>query len=205
MERAMKELFKGIYEWSWFSEEKQYNFNGHLVVAGDERVLIDPPPMTAGDLERVRKMDPITAIVITNVHHIRETERFCELLKTKAYVPEKDQDAVEIGGDVAYRHGDHLPGEMEAVNLVDNKSPGETALYLKNREGGIWILGDALIGKPSGELQLMPPDKYKDVRKAREGVRVLLTRPFNPVLLGDGESILTGGRAALERFLARSA
>ena len=198
----MKELFRGIYEWSWFSDEKQYDFNGHIVVSGKERVMIDPPPMTHDETEQVRKMGPVAAIIVTNVHHVRETEKYRDLFKTKAYVPEKDQDAIEIGGDVTYRHGDRLPAGLEAVNLVDNKSPGETALYLKDRENGIWILGDALIGKPAGELRLMPADKYKDVKKAREGVRVLLGRPFDVVLVGDGASILREGRAALQRFLS---
>lgn len=198
----MKELFKGIYEWSWFSEEKQYNFNGHLIVSGDERVLIDPPPMTHEDVGQVHALGPVTAIIVTNVHHIRETEKYRDLFHTKAYVPEKDQDAIEIGGDLSYRHLERLPGGLETVNLSHNKSPGESALYAAKREGGIWILGDALIGAPKGELHLMAANKYKDVRAAKEGMRVLLDRPFDIVLVGDGASLLKGGRAALEHFLA---
>ena len=45
----MREVVPGVYEWSWFSDEKQITFNGHFVIEGSDRVLIDPPPMTEAD------------------------------------------------------------------------------------------------------------------------------------------------------------
>jgi glyoxylase-like metal-dependent hydrolase (beta-lactamase superfamily II) len=197
----MNRLFGGIYGWSWHSPEKQYNFNGHLVDDGKERALIDPPPMTPEDIEQARRIGPITAIVITNVHHVRETANYRELFQARVYLPVHDRDACGIRGDADYTDGDQLPAGLQAVSIPDNKSPGETALYIPDREKGIWILGDALIGHPGGKLQLMSADKYKDIRRAKAGLRILLTRPFDVVLVGDGASIFTGGKSAVERFL----
>jgi len=58
-----------------------------------------------------------------------------------------------------------------------------------------------LIGKPPGKLNLMAPEKYKDPSKAREGIRVLLNYKFDSILVGDGASVLTGGKQAVEEFL----
>jgi glyoxylase-like metal-dependent hydrolase (beta-lactamase superfamily II) len=107
---------------------------------------------------------------------------------------------MEIKVERPYKDGDLLPGGMKVIHIPDGKSPGESALFL-NRSKGILILGDALIGKPPGKLNLMPPEKYKDPSKAREGIRVLLSYSFESVLVGDGASILTGGKRAVEEFL----
>ena len=45
----MREVLPGVYEWSWFSAEKQIDFNGHFVVADGDRVLIAPPPLSEAD------------------------------------------------------------------------------------------------------------------------------------------------------------
>lgn len=58
-----------------------------------------------------------------------------------------------------------------------------------------------MIGKPPGKLNLMAPEKYKDPSKAREGIRVLLNYKFDSILVGDGASVLTGGKQAVEEFL----
>ena len=66
---------------------------------------------------------------------------------------------------------------------------------------GILILGNALIGKPPGRLNLLPPDKFVDPKKAKEGIKVLLQPSFDAVLVGDGASILTQGKQAIFDFL----
>jgi len=47
----------------------------------------------------------------------------------------------------------------------------------------------------------MPPEKYKDPAKAREGIRVVLAMKFDAILVGDGASILRGGQRAIAEFL----
>ena len=43
----MKQLLSGIWQWSWFSDEKQIDFNGLFLNVGEHKILIDPPLMTA--------------------------------------------------------------------------------------------------------------------------------------------------------------
>ena len=49
----MKPILQGIATWSWFSEEKQINFNGHLLDVGEHRILVDPPPLSDADLSNL--------------------------------------------------------------------------------------------------------------------------------------------------------
>lgn len=198
----MQEVLPGIYSWSWFSQEKGYNFNGHVVATGTEWVIIDPPPITSEEQEWLRKQGTITGIILTNRDHVREAQALRTQFSTKVLIHEKDASLIEIQVDKTYRDGEQLPGGLVAAHVPDNKSPGETALFL-SRVKGVLFLGDALIGKPPGQLNLMQADKYADVAKAKQGIRVLLKYLYDSVLVGDGASILTGGRQAVQDFLER--
>lgn len=198
----MREILPGVWTWSVFNEEKGLGFNGHLIANDEGCVLIDPPVMSEADLAQTGRLGPPTAILITNRHHTRDAMTPAGRFKSRILLHELDAEAlppaVRLGG--VFRGGDHLPGGLLVVTLLDQKSPGEAALVLKNANA--IILGDALVGKPPGALNLLPADKYKDVVRAREGIRRLLDFPFDAVLVGDGESILKGGRRAVEAFLA---
>lgn len=198
----METLFSGIEMWSWYSEEKGMNFNGYLIGQGKERVVIDPPQMTIDDKQDL-SIDGAKAVILTNRDHIREAKECRLLLNTKVWAPEAD--APEMGSvtiDQTYKDGDLLPSGLKAVSIPNGKSAGESALYL-NQHGGIFILGDALVGMPDGTLKLLSPDKYTDVKKAKEGLRRLLDYEFEIVLVGDGKPILSGGKKAVEAFLNR--
>ena len=51
----MKQLLPGIWQWSWFSEEKKIDFNGLFLTVGEHCVLVDPPPMTGDDMNQIRR------------------------------------------------------------------------------------------------------------------------------------------------------
>ena len=63
------------------------------------------------------------------------------------------------------------------------------------------ILGDALIGKIPGKLNMLPHDKYRDPKLAKRGLNKLLDYEFESLLLGDGVSILKNGKEAVKIFL----
>jgi len=45
----IKKILPNIYSWSEFSEEKQLNFNGYLIIEEEESVIIDPPFLRKDD------------------------------------------------------------------------------------------------------------------------------------------------------------
>lgn len=199
-EELMESIFPGVETWSWFSEEKQINFNGYLIGNGKEQVVVDPPTMTIDDKQDL-SINGVKAIIISNRDHLREAKELRALLNTKVWVPEADAPEMgQVTVDRTFKDGEMLPGMLKAISLPNGKSPGETAFYL-DQSGGIMILGDALLGKPKGKLSLFSPDKYADIQKAKEGLRRLLDYAFEVVLVGDGQSILSGGKKAVEAAL----
>ncbi len=196
----MKQLFPDIWQWSWFSEEKQLNFNGHFLTVGEHRILVDPPPMTAEDLSQVKRGGQVDYLVITNRDHEREAAAYQKEFRCQVMVPAADSAEMGIKADKTYQDGELLPGGVWVVHLKDQKSKGESALFLQ-RGTGVLIVGDALIGKVPGSVTMLPAEKYADQAKAREGLRRLLKYNFDTILVGDGTSIMTGAKQAVEKAL----
>lgn len=195
----MKQIAPGIQQWSFFSEDKQIDFNGLLLTLNDHRIMIDPPPIDNSTRLALLKGPSLDYIVLTNRDHLREAEACRKEFGAKVYVPESDASQMDIVADKTYRDGELLPGGLWVIHLEGMKSPGESALFL-DRGSGVLIVGDALIGKLTG-LSLLPPEKLPDIGKAKEGLRRLLKYNFSMVLVGDGASILEGGKEAVRQLL----
>lgn len=197
----MKQILPDIWQWSWFSDEKQLDFNGLFLLIGEHKILVDPPPMTAEARAVVRRHEPIDYIIITNRDHVREAAVYQAELRSQLRVPEADAAQMDVKPTTTYKDGELLPGGIWAIHLKDQKSPGESALFIE-RGPGVLIVGDALIGKPPGALRMLPGEKYADLARAREGLRRLLKYNFDSLLVGDGSSILVGGKQQVEQLLS---
>lgn len=197
----MKQLLPRIWQWSCFSEEKQLDFNGLFLHVGEHKILVDPPPMTAEDSTFIRRQGQVDYIIVTNRDHVREAAAYRRDFGCQVVLPEADASQVDLQSSQTFKDGELLPGGIWVIHLVDQKSPGESALFLQQGKG-IVIVGDALIGKPAGSLCLLPAEKYADAVKAKEGLRRLLKYNFDTILVGDGASILNGAKQAVERALA---
>ena len=196
----MKPIVPDIWQWSWFSDEKQLDFNGLFLLIGEHKILVDPPPMTAEARAVVRRHEPIDYIIITNRDHLREAVGYQKEFRCQLRVPEADGPQMDVNPTKTYKDGELLPGGMWVIHLKDQKSPGESALFIE-RGQGVLIVGDALIGRPSGSVSLLPPEKYADIQQAREGLRRLLKYNFDSLLVGDGVSILSGAKLQVEQLL----
>ena len=63
------------------------------------------------------------------------------------------------------------------------------------------FIGDALIGKVPGKLNMLPPDKYKDLPLAKKELNKFLNFEFEILLVGDGVPILNDAKKAVKTFL----
>ena len=198
----MIKLLNDIYTWSVYSEEKNLNFNGwfiHNNVNSEGNVIIDPPGPSNKVLEKIEEMGGVQHILITNQHHIRKTSIFQEKFNSKLYINQLDASKIELPIHSEFNDGDLLAEFLKAVHVPHQKTPGETALYWEDRR--ILFVGDAIIGDPAGRLRLLPKTMYADFSSAKEGLKVLLDFDFSALLVGDGDSIISGGKTALTEYL----
>ena len=196
----MKQLLPGMWQWSWFCEEKQLDFNGLFLNVGEHRIIVDPPPMTVEASTFIRRQGALDYIIITNRDHAREAAIYQAEFGCQLQVPEADAPQMDIKPTKTFKDGELLPGGIWVIQLKGQKSPGESALYIQQGKG-VLIVGDAFLGNPTGAVSLLAQEKYADVEKAKDGLRRLLKYNFDSILVGDGVSILFGAKQAVEMTL----
>ena len=202
---VFNEIASGLYKWSEFSVEKQLSFNGYYLVHNRESVIIDPPFLSDDGLLDLKNLidkksdSPLKAVLLTNVHHDRMCQKLKEIFSIPVYIHENDADILDFKADHVFGNHDELFCGLKVIHLANQKSPGESAFYLEDQKK--MFIGDALIGRISGKLNLLPPDKFTDINAARKSLIVLKKYDFDDLLLGDGEAILGKGKEALEKLL----
>jgi hypothetical protein len=200
IDMSWQEILPNIFRWQFFSDDKGLYFNGHYVVTEDGAFVIDPPYASDEVWQEIDVRPRPQAVYLTNKDHTRKCIDFKDRYGCPIWIHQADRELVSIPIDHTYRDGDVLKGGFRVIQMPSSKSPGESALFLSSGNG-VLFLGDCLIGHPPGELHLLPPTKIPDPEKAKQGLKKLLEESFDTLLVGDGESILHGGKDAISKFL----
>ena len=159
---------------------------------GDELVLLDPltPPEGVLRLAEGRTV----SVVLTCAWHRRSTATCVDRLGATVYVPRGGRTRLDVEAR-GYDAGDTLPGGVVAAAAY---YPEEAVLWLPEQRA--LFSGDALGGPPFRfRSSWLPPSVRLD--EALAGLRPLLDLPVELILVGHGDPVLEGGRAALERAL----
>lgn len=195
----VEEILPRIWSWSWFSEEKGYNFNGTIVYDGKMRVLVDPPKFSSEqDRLFVKSLGPYKAIYLTNKDHGRLAYELRQEWNVPIWVHDQDVPFLKEKPDFSFVDGQDLSCGIRVMHFENQKSPGESGLYLESRQ--ILILGDALIGDPPGEVRLLPGKMYSNATEAKRSLEVLEKLPLDAILVGDGSHVLQDPRTVLRKF-----
>jgi glyoxylase-like metal-dependent hydrolase (beta-lactamase superfamily II) len=140
-------------------------------------------------------------VLLTNRNHVRAANLVRE--RTGARVAIHPADAAYARGQGAVIDDELRVGERVGpltVVAMPGKSPGEVALHWPERK--ILIVGDAVIGNPSGRCGLLREQVMDDPARMRESVRNLMTIDFDTLLVGDGVPILRGAKDRLRELVA---
>jgi glyoxylase-like metal-dependent hydrolase (beta-lactamase superfamily II) len=197
----MREIAHDVQTWRVLSPEKGYAFNGYAVSTEDGTVLIDPPDPGEDGWATVDLLEPFAGVWVTNRNHSRAAAAFRERYGLAVWAHEADAERLEAHADRTVRGGETIPGEIEVVH-VPGKSPGEIAFHLPR--SGALVVGDVVIGVPSGELSTYPDEVIADREQLLRSAARLLEYDFDGLLLCDGEPFPTGGKEKLREFLERT-
>jgi glyoxylase-like metal-dependent hydrolase (beta-lactamase superfamily II) len=196
----MREIIDGVFTWPWRSERHGYDFNGFLIRDAGGNLCIDPVEPDAATFDAIAQLG-VARIVLTNRNHVRAANTV--RVRTGARTAIHPDDAAyarsqgaELDGELHI--GEHV-GPLVAVG-VPGKSPGEVALHWPTRH--MLIVGDCVIGNPPGQCSLLPDKVVDEPARLRASVRQLLDLDFDVLLVGDGASILTGGKERLRQLVA---
>jgi uncharacterized cupin superfamily protein len=199
-------VLDGVHVWSAWQADRRIDFNGFFVEGLGGGLLIDPLPLDATRLARVRERGGAAHVLLTNADHWRGTADVAAALGCRVLAPAGDRERFgERAGkvDAWYESTADLPeGLREGIDVVllrGGKSPVEAALVLRPQRAVMF--GDAVRSHASGRLQLLPDDKLADKDALLTSFRPLLSRPIDAVLVADGDCTWRDGREALFAML----
>jgi glyoxylase-like metal-dependent hydrolase (beta-lactamase superfamily II) len=194
----MREIVRDVQTWRVFSPDKGYAFNGYAVVTEQGTVLIDPPEPAEDSWEAIDLLEPFAGVWLTNRNHSRAAADFRERYGVTVHAHEADAERLEAGADQTLRGDERLPGEIALIR-VPGKSPGEIAFHLPRSRA--LVVGDVVIGVPPGELSTYPDKVIDDRDQLLRSAARLLEYDFEALLLCDGESLPSGGKQKLRKFV----
>ncbi len=197
----LEEIVRGVWTWSIFSEDKGYLFNGYAVSTPEGPVLIDPPEPRGEGWSALDALAPFQGVWVTNRNHSRASAACRERYGLPLWAHERDAERLEVRADRRLKEEATIGGVIQVVH-VPGKSPGEVAFHLPQSRA--LIVGDLVIGVPSGELSTYPDEVIDDKQELYRSVRKLLDYDFDALLLCDGDPLPSGGKAKLRSFLERA-
>lgn len=200
----MKEALPGIYHWTAPHPRIGIEVSSYWLEASG--VLIDPlVPVEEGlDWFAARSSAP-TAILLSNRHHYRESDRFAERFGCAVHCNSAGLHEFSHGELVqGFEIGDLLPGGARACEL-DAICPDDTALHLPDLRA--LVIADGVVrGGPHGQpgpLGFVPDSLMDDPPSTKLGLlaacsRLLSDLEFDHLLLAHGGPVIGEGRELLQ-------
>ncbi len=173
------------------------NFNGFFAEAADGNLVVDPIEPDDATLADLRHRG-VAAVLVTNRDHERATSAVSAATGAPVVASALDAPLLSIRVDRTVEPGDVVFG-WTVLGLDGFKTAGEIALYDRARKAA--IVGDAIVGAPTGALTLMADDKLADPARAVLSARALRARRIDHLLVGDGACIFGNARDSIGAML----
>ena len=199
----MDEVLTGVFHWT--ARHPKIGIVVSSYWLDGPGVLVDPLVPVQEGLDWFAARTEPTAILLSNRHHLRESERFVERFGCSIHCNEAGMHEFADGPPVRpFKLGDHLPGGAIAREL-DAICPDDTALQLS--EHGALVLADGVVrGGPvggDGPLGFVPDSLMDDPAETKRGLLAACTRlladiEFDHLLLAHGGPVIGNGRELLQ-------
>ncbi len=173
--------------WSAWQSERGMPFNSYFFATAQGGVAIDPLPLEAADLERLRDFGGVRRIIVSNRDHTRDAQTLAQAFG--AEIVDQAADKEEL-----------FPGAFAA--RIEHGKSDEFAIHLPWHKTA--IVGDALIGVPAGRVSLLPDEKLQNPLKLLDSLRRVWALELKNLLPGDGYPIFGNADGAIaDLFAAR--
>ena len=190
------------------SRNQAYNWNSFLVQdeRNSVRVLIDPLPLSANQIQQINELGGPTHLMLTCAYHERNLTEFKRRWDCEVLLHENQVQEAEFAFDDTFADRDVLWDFVEVIRVPDVRHREEVCFYLRSH-GGALIIGDLLSGGrkdsgiPDGNVGINAPAYLVDLDKARLSLRMLLHFEFDLMCFGHGSPVGRGAKEVLRQFI----
>jgi hypothetical protein len=202
--RPIREVLPGIHHWTAIHPRIRLPVDSYYIEPAG--VVLDPLVPREG-LEWFESRTKPSQVVLTNRHHLRDSERFAEAFACPIRCTVTGLHEFERGPKVeGFDFGQELAPGITALQ-IGAICPDDTALHIRMGSGAI-AFADGLTRPRGGGLTFVPgPLMGDDPSAVRTGLRESLGRllelDFDSLLFAHGEPLVGGAGAALREFLDR--
>ncbi len=195
----LRQISPHLYGWASFHAHWKVDFNSYAVKTPDGIVFIDPIMPGPALLKKLRELGEPLGVFLTSASHERDADWFRKQFEVQVYAHEKAKPDCDIKLDVLVMDGEKVPGGLKAVCLPGSGA-GETA-YFTDLDGGILLLGDALLNPAKGGLALLPEQYCEDSKQARRSLDRLANLNYKVVTFAHGEPLTANAKRDVQQFL----
>ncbi|MFT7671044.1 MAG: hypothetical protein ACI8X5_003759 [Planctomycetota bacterium] len=197
---------EGLSYWGEYQPERGIDFNGFHWQRAQGGVLIDPMPLDAEGVAKLKELGGARWILITNAEHLRAGVTLKQAFGAKLLAPTQERErlgdkATEV--DEWFEDQSSLPEDLrddvQVFALLGGKSPMEPALYLEPL--GAFYFADLVRCHQSGRPRLLPEPKLSDKAQVISSLQALPELSIEALLFGDGDGIYNGAEATFQSFI----
>ena len=201
--RPIREVLPGVHHWTAIHPRIRLPVDSYFIEPAG--IVLDPTVPREG-LEWFERRGAPSQIVLTNRHHLRDSEAYAEAFACPIRCSDAGLHEFERGPKVeGFAFGEELAPGITAYEL-GAICPDDTAIHIPTAGDGALAFADGLTRPRGGGLRFVPGflmgDDPSAVRAGlRESLRRLLELDFDSLLFAHGEPLVGGGRVALREFV----
>ncbi len=188
--------------WHAYDSEVKAELYSTCLLNADATYLIDPIPLQKNALEELTGSAPFAGIVVTNSKHHRAATQFANQLSVAIFAHAHTFPSDQPSRLTTIADGEEICDRLRVI-AIDGAAPGEIVLHYA-RNGGILIVGDALINIEPYSFAFLPAKYCCDQREKRRSLRKLLDYEAGRILFAHGTPILSRANQRLETLLTSS-
>ena len=200
-------ISRNVFRWSTPDPQDNWMMIGHLVISGNEIVLIDPP-LVPGLLDAIRNLGKPSSVMLTTIDHVRASRYLQTTLGVKLYVPKQtrttnmDPEEMHAHTDIEsynlYDEGDAIPASLKAFRMrpfAGAELPRYDELAILTATGEL-LVGDVAEGTSDGRVltgvEFFVPNPETETVNACFGEieRVVRTSRARTLLSSHGQDII---------------
>ncbi|HEX5583076.1 hypothetical protein [Gaiella sp.] len=203
----MREVVPGIFHWTTQHPRIRIRVSSYWLDAAG--ALVDPlVPAELGLEWFAERATRPRAVLLTNRHHYRDSDRFVESFGCTVHVNRAGLHEFGASESVqGFDPGDTLPGDVVAYE-VGVICPDETALYLPEQRA-LAVADGVVRGGPDSPLGFVPDAYMDDPEGTKHGLvaayaRLLDELELDHLLLAHGAPAIGDARELLQTFVAQA-